>query len=146
VRTGLQTGLIDTVAISPVGAIVLQWHTQVQYLTKLPVIYVYGILAVDRKAFGRIAAEDQPVVRRIMQAVWREMDAMNRADNISALKAIQSQGIRFIEPQGQARAAWYDQADAVNRKIVAQGYLSPVMIEQLENHLRAYRSRQVRQP
>lgn len=33
VRTSLQTGLIDTVAISPVAAIVLQWHTQVKYLT-----------------------------------------------------------------------------------------------------------------
>lgn len=146
VRTGLQTGLIDTVAISPVGAIVLQWHTQVQYLTKLPVIYVYGIMAVDRKAFNRIAPEDQLVVRRIMEDVWREMDAMNRADNVSALEAIQSQGIRFIEPQGQQQAAWYTQAEAVNRKIVEEGYLSPAMVEELEKHLHAFRSRQARQP
>jgi TRAP-type C4-dicarboxylate transport system substrate-binding protein len=54
VRSGLQTGLIDTVTVSPIGAIVLQWHTQVKYLTELPMAYIYGLLAVDRKAFSKI--------------------------------------------------------------------------------------------
>jgi TRAP-type C4-dicarboxylate transport system substrate-binding protein len=146
VRTGLQTGLIDTVAISPVGAIVLQWHTQVKYLTKLPMVYVYGILAVDRKAFARIPAEDQSVVRRVMAAVWREMDAMNRADNISAMNAIQSQGIQFIEPRDQIQAAWYDLAAAVNQEITDRGYFSPEMVTQLESHLQSFRSRQAQAP
>jgi TRAP-type C4-dicarboxylate transport system substrate-binding protein len=146
VRTGLQTGLIDTVAISPVGAIVLQWHTQVKYLTHLPMVYVYGILAVERKAFARIGAQDQPLVRTIMEAAWREMDAMNRADNISALKAIRNQGIQFVEPQAQVRAAWYDLAEAVDQEIVDKGYFSPEMIDQLERHLEAYRSRRTQKP
>ena len=30
VRTGLQSGLIDTVGTSPVGAVVLQWHTEIK--------------------------------------------------------------------------------------------------------------------
>ena len=33
VLTGLQTGLIDIVAMSPIGALVLQWHTKVKYLS-----------------------------------------------------------------------------------------------------------------
>ena len=32
VLTGLQTGLIDTVITSPIGAIALQWHTRVKYV------------------------------------------------------------------------------------------------------------------
>ena len=35
VLTGLQTGLINTVATSPVGAITLQWHDQIKYVTNL---------------------------------------------------------------------------------------------------------------
>lgn len=144
VRTGLQTGLIDTVAISPVGAIVLQWHTQVKYLTKLPVVYIYGILAVDAKAFARIAPQDQSVVREVMEQAWREMDTMNRADNSRALKAIQRQGIDFIEPREQLHAAWYDLGANVNRQIVERGYITPAMAALLEKHLEDYRSRQVR--
>ena len=140
VRTGLQTGLVDTVAISPVGAIVLQWHTQVKYLTKLPIVYIYGILAIDRKAFARIAPDDQKIVREIMGQAWNEMDAMNRADNVKALEAIQAQGIRFIEPREEKRAAWYELAATVNQQIVAGGFISPAMVEMLESHLNDYRA------
>ena len=35
VLTGLQTGLIDIVAVSPIGALVLQWHTKVSYVTAM---------------------------------------------------------------------------------------------------------------
>ena len=145
VRTGLQTGLIDTVAISPVGAIVLQWHTQVKYLTKLPLVYLYGILAVDRKAFDKIAPADQAVVFRIMGETWREMDAMNRRDNAKALDALRSQGITFVEPPAEARDEWYRLAEAINRQIIAAGHISPGAINKLESHLNDYRSRLARQ-
>jgi TRAP-type C4-dicarboxylate transport system substrate-binding protein len=138
----LQTGLIDTVAISPVGAIILQWHTQVKYLTKLPVVYIYGIMAIDQKAFARITPEDQRQVRDIMGQAWEEMDAMNREDNGSALEAMESQGIVFIEPQGQELEAWYDLGASVNRQIVERGYITPAMAGLLEKRLEAYRSRQ----
>jgi TRAP-type C4-dicarboxylate transport system substrate-binding protein len=144
VRTGLQTGLIDTVAISPVGAIILQWHTQVKYLTTLPMVYIYGIMAIDRKAFKRIGPEDQVVVRQIMGEVWREMDTMNRQDNIKALKAIKTQGIQFIDPSADHKAAWYDKAATVDQKIVDQGYITQSMADMLETHLNDYRSRQAR--
>ena len=142
VRTGLQTGLIDTVAISPVGAIVLQWHTQVKYLTQLPMVYIYGILAIDRRAFGRIAPDDQAVAREIMSQAWSEMDAMNRADNVKALQAIRKQGIEFIDPPPEVRKAWYDLAASVNRQIVEAGYLSPDMVKMLDGYLADYRSQQ----
>jgi TRAP-type transport system periplasmic protein len=146
VRTGLQTGLIDTVAISPVGAIVLQWHTQVKYLTELPVVYIYGILAIDRRAFGRIAPADQTVVRDIMGQAWTEMDTMNRADNVKALQAIRKQGIQFIEPSPEIRKGWYDLAASVDRQIVSAGYFTPGMVSTLDDYLAEYRSRQAANP
>ena len=45
VLTGLQTGLIDIVAMSPIGALVLQWHTKVKYITELPLVYTLGFMA-----------------------------------------------------------------------------------------------------
>jgi TRAP-type C4-dicarboxylate transport system substrate-binding protein len=108
-------------------------------------VYIYGILAVDRKAFNWIAPADQVVVRRIMEQVWREMDAMNRRDNAKALEALQSQGIRLIEPSPTARAEWYDRADAINRKIIDEGHVSPANIDMLESLLNDYRARLARQ-
>ncbi len=141
VRTGLQTGLIDTVAISPIGAVVLQWHTQVKYLTKMPLVYLFGILALDRKAFSRIAPADQAEVRRIMTGVWREMDTLNRYDNLKALEALRNQGIMFIEPSPEARAKWYQQAEPINQQIIEAGHFSSAAVDQLESHLHDYRAR-----
>jgi len=140
VRTGLQTGLIDTIANSPAGAIVLQWHTQVKYITQLPFVYLYGILAVDRAAFEKIAPPDQVLVHQVMGRVWRELDTINRQENLEAMEALRKQGIQFIEPDPQQRRDWYELADAVNRRIMAAGHMSPAMVKTLESLLDEYRS------
>ena len=142
VRTGLQTGLIDTVANTPEGAIVFQWHTQVKYLTQLPIVYIYGILAIDRKAFKRISPEDRKVVREIMAQVWVEMDAMNRERYEEAMRTLQKQGIQFVNPSSENNATWYKLAASVDEKIVADGFITRPMYDMLEKHLNDYRSRQ----
>ena len=42
VLAGLQSNLINTIATSPIGAIALQWHTQVKYITDMPILYIYA--------------------------------------------------------------------------------------------------------
>ena len=84
------------------------------------------------------------VVRRIMAQAWSEMDAMNREKSIEALKTLQKQGIQFIDPQPEIKAAWYELAASVNRQIVEAGYITPAMVEMLDAYLKDYRSRQAR--
>lgn len=141
VRTGLQTGLIDTIANSPAGAIVLQWHTQVKYITQLPFVYIYGILAVDRAAFEKIGPQDQALVHQVMGRIWNELDTLNRAENLEAMEALRKQGLQFIEPSPQQRQDWYQLADAVNRRLTEAGHMSPEMVKTLETLLDEYRSR-----
>ena len=43
VLTGLQTGLINTIGSPPIGAIALQWHTQISHSLNLPLLYVYAV-------------------------------------------------------------------------------------------------------
>ena len=54
VLTGLQTGLIDIVGMSPIGALVLQWHTKIKYMSELPLVYTLGFMAVDKRAFYKL--------------------------------------------------------------------------------------------
>ncbi len=58
VKPSMQTGIINTIATSPVGAIILQWHTEVKYLTQMPFVYLYAALAVNKKAFLKISEQD----------------------------------------------------------------------------------------
>ena len=142
VRAGLQTGLINTVTTPPIGAVALQWHTQIKYLMYEPFLYIYGVLAVDRKAFEKISPDDQRLFREIMGRVFRELDRLNRENNVKALEALRKQGIEFIKPSAQALKKWYNDAEAVPKRLIRAGKLSQGMINTLENLLKDYRSKQ----
>ncbi len=105
VLTGLQTGLIDIVGVSPIGALVLQWHTKVKFMTELPLSYTIGFLAIDRKAFGKLGAADREVVREVMTRIYQDFDKQNLVDNRAAREALLKQKIQLVEfdPDEHAR-------------------------------------------
>jgi TRAP-type C4-dicarboxylate transport system substrate-binding protein len=142
VRAGLQTGLINTVTTPPIGAVALQWHTQINYLMYKPFLYIYGVLAVDRKAFAKISSHDQRIFRDIMGRIFRELDSLNRKDNVKALEVLRNQGVEFIKPLDDAMEKWYADARAVPERLINAGKLSQGMVTTLENLLRDYRSTQ----
>ena len=85
VMTGLQTDLLDSVTVPPVGAVVFQWHTRLKYITELPIAYVYASLLIDKRAFSKISAEDQRVVREVMEGIYRKFDQNGVRENSEAL-------------------------------------------------------------
>lgn len=139
VLPGLQTGIIDTVASSPIGALALQWHTQVKYVTELPLSYIAGVLAIDQKAFGRIDAPDQVVVREVMTRVFREIDKQNRLDNLAAWNALLKQGVKPVKPNAQEVAEWERDGQVAGERIVKAGIVSPAIMQLLEENLKAFR-------
>jgi TRAP-type C4-dicarboxylate transport system substrate-binding protein len=96
VLTALQTGLLDVVANSPVGALVLQWHTKVKYRTDLPVSYAMGIFALDARVFGSLSSEDQQILREVMGGVMRDIDRASREDNRRAAEVMTNTGVAPI--------------------------------------------------
>jgi TRAP-type C4-dicarboxylate transport system substrate-binding protein len=140
VYTGLQTGLLDTVASAPTGAIAFQWHTKVKYLTDVPIMYLIGLLAVDRRAFGRLAPEDQKVVRSVMARIFKQLDQLNREDNEKAKAALARQGVKFVKPSAAELAHWHQVAEKARVKLEARGEFSREMFDLLQGHLQAYHS------
>jgi len=141
VRAGLQTGLIDTVTTSPIGALALQWHTQVKYLMDFPFLYIYAVLVIDQKAFAKISQEDQPIVREILGRIFKEIDTQNREDNVKALDALRKQGIQFIIPPSKALKEWYEKAGLIPEKLVKSGRFSKEIVDILETHVQEFRSK-----
>jgi len=111
VYTGLQTGLIDTVASNPTSAIAFQWHTKVKYVTDIPLIYLVGTFVMDKKAFDKIKPEDQAIVAKVMGDVFKELDTLNRKDNMQARDALKHQGIEFIHLTSAEEKHWQEIAD-----------------------------------
>ena len=138
VLPGLQTGMIDTVATSPIAAIALQWHTQVKHLTELPLLYFYALLAIDKKHFDKLAKVDQVAVRNIMGEAFKKIDRQNRKDNIAALNALQNQGITLTKPSEQNLALWRELGAAAEQKLIAEGVVSIEILSTLNRLLDEY--------
>jgi len=140
VLAGLQTNLIDTLACPPVPAVVMQWHSQMTSVTDIPMIYVYAMMAIDKKVFNSLSAVDQAIVREEMRKVFAELDQQNRKDNISAFDTLKKQGISVISPSEADRKAWYELGDQAQKKLLAQNLVSKEIYKQMEDLLRSYRA------
>lgn len=139
VLTGLQTGMVDTVAISPVGAIAFQWYTKLTYFSDEPISYIYALLAIDKKAFNKIKPADQQIVREVMSRVYEEIDRQNRLDNDKAREALQKQGVRFTRFSPKLLAEWQGYAEQAIDQLGAEGAFTGDMLNTLQSYLQRYR-------
>lgn len=146
VLTGLQTGLITTVGGSPTGAIALQWHTKLKYVTDVPLMYFYGILAVDRKAYLKISPSDQTQVREVMQDVFDKLNRRTRQDNENARKALRQQGVEFVQLAPPEMEKLRQVANTAVIQLGTQGVYTADMFKALQGHLENYRKQLAKTP
>ena len=135
VYTSLQTGLIDTAASTPSGAIAFQWHTKIKYMVDLPLTYVVGIIVVDKKVFDGLSAEDQKTVSDEFGNASQRLDKANRDDNTQARDALQKQGITVFKPSADDVAQWDSVGVAARKQLMADGEITPDMAAALDKSL-----------
>ncbi|MCP3873532.1 MAG: C4-dicarboxylate ABC transporter [Desulfobacteraceae bacterium] len=140
VRTSLQSGLINTIATSPVGAIVLQWHTQIKYVTNIPLIYLHAVLAIEKKKFLKINEDDRIIITQVMTKALKEIDIKNREDDIKAIEALKNRGITFIRPSKEALLGWKETGEIASAKMIDSGVLPQEIVDQMDEHLSDFHS------
>jgi len=143
VLTGLQTGLVDIVAIPPIVALLLQWHTKVKYVTKVPLVYSYGFMAIDKKTFDKVSAEDQSIIREVMGKMYQNFDEVNIADNRAAFASLVKSGIENVEFDAVEFDKTRDLLLASNMKLGNAGAFSIELYEEMLRYIEQYRSEQV---
>jgi TRAP-type transport system periplasmic protein len=142
VLTGLQTGLLDVVAASPVVALVMQWHTRTRYITDLPVSYSMGVFAIDARTIQRLSAADQAVVREEMTAVMSTLDAAAREDNRRARDVLQNTGLQYV-PVNQAYVEdWREIVETTYPRLRRRPDVDSQMLDRLLDLLAELRSAQ----
>ncbi|MES9986398.1 MAG: TRAP transporter substrate-binding protein DctP [Candidatus Thiodiazotropha endolucinida] len=139
VLTGLQTGLIDTIASAPIGAIALQWHTRVSYLTQVPLAYLYATLVLKENAFNKLRQSDQSIVKQILESAFDRIDRQNRTDNEQAMIALKRQGVEFISPSTVQQQAWEAHAGKTLRKLSKESIFSEQMLNRMQSLIQQYR-------
>jgi len=142
VLTGLQTGLLDIVAIPPYVALILQWHTKVKYVTRLPLVYTFGFMAVDKKTFQKISPEDQAIVREVMGGIYENFDKVNLADNAAAFDALLKSGIEAVQLDEEEFKKTREVLLASNRELGQQGKFTLELYDEMMRYIDEFRSEQ----
>ena len=140
VLTGLQTGLIDIVAMSPIGALVLQWHTKVKYITELPLVYTLGFMAVEKKAFDKLSDADKAIVREVMERTYRNFDKVNLVDNAGAREALINAGLESVPFDIEEYQKTRDALAKSTAQLGDQGLYTPELYEEMLGYIEEYRS------
>lgn len=141
VYTALQTGLVETVANTPAGSIAFQWHTKLKYMVDLPLTYVMGILAIDKKAMDQLSPEDQQAVVEEMQKVFDRIDQQNRKDNEAARATLEKQGVKMEKPSADEVKFWQQIGDDATKQLGNEKTFTPDMLAAVQNALKEFRAK-----
>ncbi|MDX1556508.1 MAG: TRAP transporter substrate-binding protein DctP, partial [Xanthomonadales bacterium] len=141
VLTGLQTDLLDSVAVPPVAAVVFQWHTRLKFILELPVAYVYGALLIERRAFDRMSEADRAVVREVFESFYTDFDATGAGENLEALEALLDSGLQLVQPDSRDVQDWKQRVNASHAEQAARGLLDEELLKELQALLEDYRTK-----
>ena len=141
VLMGLNTGMINVVAGSPVGALALQWQTKIKFVNKLPMSYVFGVLVVNKKDFDKLSKEDQGVVSQVMAKALGDINQRSRDDNQKASESLKAQGVEFIDPTPEATAELKALLKDSDMELVKTGGLNAGLVKELNQHLAEFRGK-----
>ena len=142
VMTGLQTDLLDSVTVPPVGAVVFQWHTRLKFISDVPLAYVYAALLINKRAFSRISPEDQKVIREVMEGIYRKFDQNGVRDNREALQALLDNGLEMVSPNAAEVAEWRNKVSDSQQVLAEDGVFDPELLRRLNRLVQEFRRSQ----
>jgi TRAP-type C4-dicarboxylate transport system substrate-binding protein len=142
VLTGLQTELLDSVAIPPMVAVVLQLHTKLKFITDMPLAYIYGALIIEEKFFSRLSEEDQAIVRDVMEQAYQRLDTNSIRDHREAFQALEGAGLERVAVDPQEPMNWRRKVVASNKALADSGKVDQAAMREMLGHIAEFRDSQ----
>jgi TRAP-type C4-dicarboxylate transport system substrate-binding protein len=140
VLTSLQTGLIDGVYTSPLGAVSLQWFTAVKYMLNVPLTNSAGAVLIVKKEFDRYPQDIKDILLSNGKTFMRKLTLRSREDNDKSLVSLQKSKIIFTKPASPKAAEEYDEIGRKTRKMMAGKLYSEDLLARVDKALAEYRT------
>lgn len=123
VTTALSTGMIDTFYAPPLGALALQWHTNVKHMTSLPLAHATGVVLISSRAFKKIPPDLSKMLLEEFDQAMAELTKELRRQSEESIMLIQKSGIKVTPlPSASDLKAFYRVHDKVAQKLSGKIY------------------------
>ena len=129
VMMGLQTGMIDTVYNTALGAISFQWYVRTKYRVSTPVGFFTATLLVRRNVFDKLSSDDQQTLIKVSRAHFDNLNQLIRKQNAEAITVMDARGVQTVTWPESDVIELKKASDNVYRKLVGKQY-SKELLEQ----------------
>ena len=136
---GLQTGLIEAVAMPPFFALASQVDTQARHMLALNWAPLFGATVISKKTWDTIPEATRAAMLAAAQDAGQQMKTRNRAESDQAVAAMQKRGLVLHPVAPQIEAEWRKATEEYYPKI--RGNLVPAdLFDEVQRLLQQYRS------
>jgi TRAP-type C4-dicarboxylate transport system substrate-binding protein len=135
---GLQTGLIDCVAMPPAIALSLQLDMAAPHMLDMNWVPLVGAAIMTKKTWDEFSPEAQEFIRKSATEAGKLLKADGRRENVESIAAMKKRGLKVDAVPPEVEAEWDAEVEKVYSKI--RGIAVPSDIyDQVTNELKVFR-------
>jgi len=125
VRDGLRQGTVDAAIVPPLGAILLQWHTEFETVTDTPFLCLTAVVVLKEGALASLTPPDQTCLRDELTKAFLAITADLRQKEPEALAVLEKNGVErhALGDTLEQREEWNAWAVSVADRLVVEGLL-----------------------
>ena len=128
VTTALNTGMIDTIYAPPLGALALQWHRSMKYMTALPLTHSTGAVLISSEYFKKLPENLADLLTTKFEKAMRSLTLALRTQNKEAIELIKDNGLTIVPvPSGHDLDEFYNIHDRVAENLTGTIYPKEVL-------------------
>lgn len=139
VLLSLQTGMVDTVYASPMGALALQWFTKVKYMSELRMANATGGVLMTKKVFDRLPVAHQKALRQASKTFLKKLVEQIQKDNDQAVELMKQNGLVVTPTPNSGEVEKFYAVGREVRKKMNGTLFSQKVLDQVLSHLAAHR-------
>ncbi len=144
VLTALHTGMIDTVYAPPLGALALQWHTAVKFMTALPLGHATGAMLVAQQTHSRLSPALAELLGSEMRRGMHELTRVLRVQAAEAAETLQRSGVALVPLPDPPELARFQRVHEEASRRLSGRVFPPELLGQVQGILRELRQEGVK--
>lgn len=128
VYPALQTGMVDVVPSSAIGAVALQWFTKINYMSKDSFGIVLGATMIKKEKLETLSPEDQELFRDTAKRAAVALDKVVRRDDARAYEVMIERGVEVVD-NGPYLSEWEAAAKETRERLIGRIYSKSLLDE-----------------
>jgi TRAP-type C4-dicarboxylate transport system substrate-binding protein len=119
---GLQTGMVDTVYNTALGAISFQWYVRTKYRVSTPMTFVTATLLVRKNTFDKLSVQDQQTLVTVSRGHFDQLNQQIRKQNAESITVMNERGVAQVNWPEEDINELKKASDSVYRKLIGKQY------------------------